>query len=228
MIHSYTSLSMFDKCPQQYYQVRVLKAYPYVQTPEAAFGDHVHKVLEVAGKAATGTPPQRVPLPPDMVGLQWIVDDLLPSLPGTKLFEFEFNFAQNWRTCDARDWNNKYWTGKGDVVAISDDRRYGVYVDWKTGKDTRPDADQLELMAVFMRKAFPTLEGVRAGLLFTQTGKPVTRDYTVHQIPALQSKWEARALEVELAKKSNTWPTKPSALCPWCPHKTCPDRREKR
>lgn len=226
MIHSYSSLSMFEKCPQQFFQVRVLKAYPYQPSPEAQYGDYVHQHLERVGKARTSTPPGAADLPQDLAHLAWITDTLVPSLPGTKMFEFEFNFGRGWHSCGARDWSVKYWTGKGDVVAISEDRKAGVYLDHKTGSDKYPDTDQLELMAVMMKAAFPTLEFIKGGLLFTKTAKTVTRDYTLHQLPALRSKWEAKALDVELAKTSNDWPMKPGPLCPWCPHKSCPNWRE--
>lgn len=221
MIHSYSSLSMFEKCPQQYYQVRVLKAYPYQPSAEAQWGDYAHNQLEAAGNALVQG--QRPQLTPDLSAYQWIVDKLLPSLPGDRLFEFEFNFNRGWQNVAARDWNNKFWTGKGDVIAITPDRKAGIYIDYKTGRDDYPDVKQLELMSVFMKTSFPTLEHVRAGLLFLQTGKAVTRDYTLHQIPALKTMWEQRAMEVELAKSSNSWPMKKSALCPYCPHKTCPN-----
>lgn len=221
MIHSYSSLSMYEKCPQQYYQVRILKAYPYQPSPEAQWGDYVHNQLEAAGKLVIQG--QRPQLTPDLQAYQWIVDNLIPSLPGDVLFEFEFNYNRSWQNVHAKDWNNKFWTGKGDVIAITPDRKTGVYIDYKTGNDRNPDVGQLELMAVFMKTSFPTLEQVKAGLLFTQTGKPITKDYTLHQLPALKSIWEQKAMEVELAKASNTWPMKPSALCPWCPHKTCPN-----
>lgn len=223
MIHSYTALSMFDKCPQQYYQVRVAKTYPYQPSAAAQWGDYVHQHLERVGRARTDVPPQPAELPADLQGYAWVTDQLVPSLPGTKLFEYEFNFSKNWRACGAKEWGVKYWTGKGDVVAISEDRQTGVYLDHKTGNDRYPDTDQLELMAVFMKTEFATLEHIRAGLLFVQTGKAVTRDYTAHQLPALRSKWEAKALEVELAKSSDTWPMKPGPLCPWCPHQSCPN-----
>ncbi len=223
MIHAYSALSMFDKCPQQFYQVRVLKAYPYQPSPEAQWGDYVHQELEKAGRARTWDPAATVNLPPDLAPYQWIVDNLIPSLPGTKMFEVEFNFNKSWHNVGGRDWSVKYWTGKGDVVAISEDRTTGVYVDFKTGGDRYPDTNQLELMAVMMKANYPTLETVDAALLFTQTAKVEKRTYTLHQLPALRSKWGAKALEVELAKQSNTWPMKKSPLCSWCPHKSCPN-----
>ena len=219
-IHSFTSLSMFEKCPQQYYQMRVRKAYPYKPGPEEQWGNHVHNALEAAGNALVGGRPAQ--LPPDLAAYQWIIDGVVAVLPGDRFFEHNFNFNKSWRSVGHKDWNHKYWNGKGDVIAISADRKQGVYIDYKTGSDRYPDLGQLELMAVFMKGDFPTLEHIRAGLLYTQTGKTVTRDYTLHQLPALRTVWETKALEVELALQSNTWPMKKSALCPYCAHTTCP------
>lgn len=221
MIHSYSSLSMFDKCPHQYQQVRVLKRYPYQPGPAAQWGDYVHQELEKAGRLVTLKPPQPAQLPADLAPFQWVVDKLIPMLPGTVMFEVDFNFNKTWHNVGARDWNNKFWTGKGDVVAVSEDRTSGVYVDWKGGNDRFPDADQLELMAVMMKANYPTLQTVHAYLVFLQTGKVEKRTYTEHQLPALRTKWEAKAMEVELAKSSDTWPKKKSPLCPYCPHTVC-------
>jgi hypothetical protein len=221
MIHSYSSLSMYDKCPQQFYQVRVLKAFPYKPGPEAQWGDYVHNELEKAGKLATLTPPRPAQLPPDLAPFQWVVDKLIPMLPGTKMFEVDFNFNRTWHNVGARDWSAKFWTGKGDLVAVSEDRLTGIYIDYKTGNDRYPDTDQLELMGVMMKANYPTLQTVHGHLVFVQTGKVESRTYTEHQLPALRSKWEAKAMDVELAKQSDTWPMKKSPLCPWCPHTTC-------
>ena len=223
MLHSYSSLSTFEQCPQKYYQTRVLRAYPYVPSEEAKWGDRAHKALEQAGNALVSGNLAGSILPPEFAAYQWVINNVVAALPGTKLFEFEFSFTARWLHCGARDWSIKTWTGKGDVIGLSHDRKQGVYLDYKTGNDRYPDVDQLELMTVFMKTAFPTLEYVRAGLLFLQSGKPVTRDYTEHQFPLLRTTWEAKARDVELAQASNTWPMKKSSLCPYCPHKTCPN-----
>lgn len=195
---------------------RVLKLYPFVQSPEAAFGDRAHVALAAALTEGT-------PLPAEFASYQWVVDRVFPALPVVRMAEVGFNFTAQWRSVGARDWQGKAWMGAADVLALTDDRGSAVVVDHKTGKSRYPDLDQLELMALFTMLDNPSVDYVRGVLLFLQDGHTAVRDFTRAQVAVLRSKWDARALAVEAAAAENVWPRKKSALCPWCPHKPCPN-----
>lgn len=43
---SFTAIKSFEQCPQRFYQEKVLKKFPFVQSPQAKRGDIIHKEFE--------------------------------------------------------------------------------------------------------------------------------------------------------------------------------------
>ena len=214
MAHSYTSMKQFQNCPRQYHESRVLKLHPYVQTPEAEFGDRAHKALELAGRDG-------VPLPAEFANYQWVVDDIINRLPGHKYFEYEFSQSKMGSKMDKWDWKNKFWTGKADVLAIDGD--HAVVADWKTGKSKYPDPDQLDLMACFTFSEFPQVNKVSGMLLFLQDGHTETRVFTRDRLHMLYGKFIDVTKQIEFAHESGQWKENKTPLCAWCPCTTCPN-----
>jgi putative RecB family exonuclease len=51
----------------------------------------------------------------------------------------------------------------------------------------------------------------------------VPQDFTRQQGVARKVLFMRDAAEIDLAAQANDWPMKPSHLCPWCPHTSCPN-----
>jgi hypothetical protein len=216
--HSYTSLKEFQQCPRKYHEKRVLKLHPYVQGPEAAFGDYVHQALEAAGKHGT-------PLPPDLAPYQWVVDDVIKRMPGDVRYEHEFSLTKTGTAIPHNDWNRKFWLGKADVLALVGDT--AIVLDFKTGKSKYPDTDQLELMALYTFMEFPQVNTVKGMLLFLNDAVTHATVHSRADFSKMYQKFFAITQEVAHAQDSGSWPEYKSPLCPWCPCTTCPNWRQK-
>lgn len=219
MHHSYSALKMYDQCPAQYHEVKILKLHPFRSTPATEFGVRAHSAMEAAVKFKT-------PLPAEFAAYQWIVDDLLSQLSPGAIPEMPFNFAPDWSEVSPRAWSEKRWNGSADLVDIVDG--HCLIADWKFGKEGGhkfADTDQLAAMALFVMKKRPDVQSVGGVLVFANDGVCVPDDgslfWTRADLPALQAQWEAKADEVELAIEMGVFPPKPNNLCNWCPSTTC-------
>lgn len=93
-----------------------------------------------------------------------------------------------------------------------------------TGK-RRPDFSQLELFALQTFVHFPKVQTVHSKFLWIKEGKSDSEVYTRDKMPILWEKLLTRIKRIEKAAETNTWPAKPSGLCPWCPVLTCKHRK---
>lgn len=218
MAHSYTSLKQFDNCPRQYHEVRVLKKYPFVKTAESEFGDRAHKALELCGRDG-------IPLPDEFKNYQWVIDDIVRRLPGTVTYEHEFSLSASGSVVPHRAWNQKYWTGKADVLAINGD--HAIVIDWKTGSSRYPDPDQLEMMGMFTLMQFPQINRVSGMLLFLQDGTAETAEVSRSTFSVISGKFYTSAKNIEFAQDSGKWPMNKTGLCPYCPVTDCPNWKPK-
>lgn len=222
MVHSYSSLSMYEKCPKQYHAVRIAKRFPYVQSPEALFGEQAHTAIE---KAVINNHPVVAPF--DIY--QWAVDDYVGALKQSYkviMVEHEFNFDIHGVECGAKDWTNKFWIGKADIVASNYDD--AVLIDWKTGNSKYPDTDQLALMAMFGFMQWPHLQTIKGALVFLKDGQAAFAEYNRANLPALQNKFNLIVSKIDDSITSNKWDAIKSPLCPWCPVTDCSNWSEKR
>ena len=105
--------------------------------------------------------------------------------------------------------------GKADVLIL--DPPQAMIVDWKTGK-VREDDRELRQLALLVRANYPEVNRItgcyvwlkegRAGPLYDLTDVNRTYHGTV-------------ASMAEAASYGDDWPTKPNALCSWCPVADC-------
>lgn len=215
--HSYSSLAMHTQCPKQYHQVKIVKRFPYVQTPAAQRGQEIHAALEQLGK--TGV------IDSAFADMRWGFDALVAGIPGTKRYEHSFNFDRDKNKVGGRDWARKYLTGSADVLITFGET--AVVIDWKTGRADYPKPLQLEHMAVFTMWEFPEVTRVVGILVFLEhkgadKGKPiVTVEFTRENLAKYEADMNKLIAQVEQHEAQDFWPPKPSKLCPWCPVQDC-------
>lgn len=109
MIHSFSSLKLFRQCPRKFYEHKVLKLHPYTESPATAHGNRVHAALEHYLK-------DRTPIPEDLSNYAWVCTDIIETFSPHALAEVEFAFRRDGTPCAVRDWNNKHFMGKADVL----------------------------------------------------------------------------------------------------------------
>ena len=79
---SYSSLKEFENCPKKYQEVRILKNYSFVDTPQTIYGKEVHEALELYVRDGK-------PLAKNYLRFKKMVDTLI-AIPGTKYPELKW------------------------------------------------------------------------------------------------------------------------------------------
>ena len=209
---SHSALKNFEGCPRRYHEVNVLNNFPFQETEATRYGTSFHTAAEVYIRDG-------VPLPPEFDYAKGALDVLM-AMPGRKLCEYEMGIAPDLQPCD---FNNKgRWVrGIADLLIIDDDNLTARVVDYKTGNNKYPDRDQLKLMSLMVFKHFPHIRKVSSALLFVVKNDMVKHSMAVEEADAEWWNYRERVARLEACFASNTWNPKSSALCPWCPVKSC-------
>ena len=209
---SHSSLKKYEQCAKQYYEVNVLKNYPFVETEATQYGNEFHKAAELYVRDG-------VPLPPQFLFIKPTID-ALQLKPGRKLCEHKMALTKELNPCDW--WDKKVWVrGMADWLSIDDDNLTAWVIDYKTGNNKYPDREQLRLMSMLVFAHFPHIRVVRSALLFVIKNS-ITKDTMTYDKAADEWwKYRERVARIEKAHETGVWNPKESALCPWCPVKTC-------
>lgn len=209
-VHSYSAGKMFEQCPHRFHEDRVLRRFPFVQGPEAKEGDEIHKAFEL--NIARNKPFARKYK--DMEAIAQAAKDK----PGVKLVEAKWGLTKQFKPCGYFD-DKAYYRYKNDYIAI--DKSKAVLLDWKTGKDSYPDIEQLVEGAVCAFQHFPEIETVEAALVFVKAGTIQRRTYVREDLDDYIDAMAWKYGEIDAALKANDYPKTPTALCPWCPVTEC-------
>jgi ATP-dependent exoDNAse (exonuclease V) beta subunit len=136
---SYSSLKEYENCPKKYHEIRVLKNYEFIDTPQTIYGKEVHEALELYVRDGKE-------LAKNYQRFKKVVDTLI-AIPGTKYPEYKMALDKDLKPCDFDD--EKRWVrGIADLVII--DGKDAYVIDYKTGSNKYPDPKQLRLMATFV------------------------------------------------------------------------------
>lgn len=204
---SYSALNTFKNCPRQYYHLKVAKDVPYEQNASAAYGDKMHKAIEMYGRHGT-------PLPGEFSFAKPMVDTIL-AIPGRKYWEHKVALTEALQPCEyfAKDC---WFRGMIDVLVVGGNRAH--LVDWKSGKSKNADVSQLELMALAVFHSFPEVTKVKAGLAFITENRFLPAVYTADRRDEYWASWLGDIERLDAAYTSGVWNAKPSGLCSgWCP-----------
>jgi CRISPR/Cas system-associated exonuclease Cas4 (RecB family) len=213
---SYSSLKQYKTCPRQYYEIRVAKNFIPREGDDARYGKEVHKALEDYVRDG-------VPLPKFYEQFSRMVDPLL-EIPGTKYCEHEMALDASRQPCkfDGED----YWVrGIADLLIVDGDTAY--IVDYKTGKPTYADPNQLKLMALMTYAHFPEVQKIKGGLLFVMHNAFITDTYDREDTEDLWGAFQSDLFRLGHAYDNGVWPANPTPLCGWCPVATCEFQKER-
>jgi hypothetical protein len=208
---SHSALEDFVNCPRSYHEKRVLKSIPYVQGPEAAYGEVVHKHFEDRLRDGVALPAE--------LHVHEVYLANLEALPGVG--EPERDIAINLRGQSCGYWDDDVWyRGKVDYIKINGNRAR-VY-DWKTGKPHQK-LKQLYEYILWTFIAYPHVEQVYAEYYWTKapqtpTGVTIGRE----RIPELWAMLLPDLRQYAQAFREDIWQPRPSGLCNgWCPVESC-------
>ena len=210
---SFSKLKAFEQCPFQFYNEKVLKRYPQVESEAMLYGTRFHEAAEFYIRDGT-------PLPKAFLFSKAALDKL-NALPGEKLCEIKMGVRADLTACEF-DAEDVWWRGISDLNIM--DNTHARVVDYKTGASAKyADKGQLELMALGTFAKYPEVEEVKAGLFFVIAKTMVPGKYSRGDIPKLWRKWLGKFANMERAFENDVWNKHPSGLCrKHCPVTECP------
>lgn len=214
---SFSALNKFITCPNQFYEVRVLKNYKDEPGEVALWGTYVHKCIEDFVMYET-------PFPDNV---QAYVPQVLQALGDIKnqIFSAEVELALD-KKIQPCEWKDGWVRGIIDFLKI--DTEVAKAVDWKLGK-VKPDSKQLKLFALLVFYHHPGVNTVYTSFEWLQFKTRTEQIYTRDQIPTLWGVFATDLQQYATAFKTDTWQKRPSGLCfGWCPVTGCSNWREKR
>jgi CRISPR/Cas system-associated exonuclease Cas4 (RecB family) len=218
MAYSYSSIREFKQCPRKYYENKVLKKWPFIETDATMYGKEVHKALEdYVGKGVDLGKHSR------FKGLA----DSITRIKGEKLVEFKMSLDYSLQPCDYFH-QDVYLRGIADVIVLDREKGRAYVVDYKTGGAKYPDKEQLELMALMVFRYFPEITHVKAALLFVVHDVTITAEYHKKDAKPKWVNWVAKINEIETARENDVWNEKNGPLCGWCNCEGCPHWSDKR
>jgi len=215
MIYSFSSLSCYETCPQQFYRRYIARDALPADTAQTLQGTKVHESIEHALTSAT-------PLPPEWADMEPMIAPVRRKMP---LARVEQAIHLNRQFEHAVDKLESGFVAKIDVMVINPETRRAVVIDWKTGKP-RKETLQQDCYALAVMLAYPDVEHVttfNSYVMRGETSKP--RDYTRQDIPLLRMELTRRVAQIEADSR---WAPRQGIPfpCHYCSAHNCPSHPE--
>ena len=216
---SYSALNSFLTCPRQYYEMSVAKNYPYVQGPEAKWGDRVHKLIEdhVRNKSKLQNTDEL------NAGMKSTVLDILNRLDRMGCeYVAEGKSSLNHKLKPCGYFDKDTWVRCIlDLLAFHPNGTTATIIDWKTGK-VRPDDKQLKLFALMVFYQYPNITMVDAQFAWLSHDHSTVKVFKREQIGQLWGEFLPDLKRFREAFLTDDWPAKKSGLCQkWCDVTSC-------
>lgn len=141
MVHSYSSISTWRKCPRLFKARYIDKTLPFQDSPAAAKGREIHETLQLCLENRT-PPPGRLRVNPDL----W--DTIIKGNPEP---EMKIAITKEGTECEFFD-KNVWLRGVIDVFLPSKGTK-AICIDWKTGRPGYTDVLQAEIYAAMLHAA---------------------------------------------------------------------------
>jgi CRISPR/Cas system-associated exonuclease Cas4 (RecB family) len=215
---SYSSITLFEQCPNKYYHLRVAKDIKEPDSEAMMYGKDVHLAAENFMRDGT-------PLPEKYAFMRPMLDKL-KAIPGDKHCELKMGLKKvdgRLMPCDffAKD---VWYRGVADLIIINREKGEARVIDYKTGKSAKyADTKQLALMAACVFAHFPTITVVKSGLLFVVSAEFVKADFKAETGYNIFSELDDTLMAREGAYESEVFNPKRNFSCKaWCPVLICP------
>jgi len=209
---SHSGLKDYEGCARRFYEVKVLKNYPFQETVHTKYGKQVHEAAELFVKDGT-------PVPAEYSFMEPILEQLM-KINGRKMPELEMGVREDLTAC-AFDAPDVWARGIADLVIIDDDGLKAWVVDYKTGNDKYPDRDQLILMSLMVFAHFPHIRQVNSSLLFVVKNSMVKHKMMVDQKDFHWGLYRERVAKLQASHTNGVWNPTSTPLCGWCQVKSC-------
>lgn len=207
---SYSALTTYELCPKKYYHLYVARDVKDTDSSFSADGKIVHDAMKarvVDGK----------PLPLNLRHFEKVAAKYA-AIPGEKHGEMKLALNRQFEPVD-------YFAPDVWVRAVIDltvvQKNLAVVVDWKAGK-RKDDPTQMGLNTAVLAQWMPEIAQFKAMFVWLQSTQLTPYSYTRASFTGIWNDLLPRVAKIEEARKTTTFPAKPSPLCGWCPVKSCP------
>ena len=209
--HSFSALKMYENCPRRYMHQRINKEVQDEGSDASKYGERIHEALELRLRDQSPLTDETKKYEPLCAAIEQESED------GELFVEQKMTLNKNltpteWFAPDA------WFRSVLDVLMIHENQKKAFVLDWKTGK-RRPDFTQMEIFALQVFKHYPEVDSVTSALVWLRDYKMDTQVYKREQSNEMWAKIMARINRIYESLEHDTWPPKPSGLCPWCPAK---------
>jgi len=213
---SFSSLKDYINCPRQYHEVKVMKRFNKATTKEMLYGSAAHRACEdYVG--------EDVPLAKNYSHFKPVLDTL-KEIPGVRYLEYKMALDKEGKECD---YGSGYWVrGIVDFMVVDGDTAY--IIDYKTGSSKYADLKQLKLMALMAFAKFPSIQRIKAGLLFIAHNGFTEEEYTREDISDIWAVFHQDLRRLDASYETGVWNPNKTPLCGWCPVRTCEHYKERR
>jgi len=110
--------------------------------------------------------------------------------------------------------------GIADLLIVDGVTAY--IVDYKTGKPTYADPNQLKLMALMVFANFPAVQKIKSGLMFLLHNVFIDEEYERSDVDNLWKLFDDQLQRLNIAFENAMWPPNPTGLCKkHCPVESC-------
>lgn len=205
---SYSRLSVFEKCPKQYYYSSIKKI-PTPQHPAAQRGTNIHDAAERYIKGEDKV------FPKELLQFQDAFEDLQRMYTeGTCVVEEDWAFDTEWKPTGWFD-DDTWGRYKIDAYVKKDDKT--VVIDFKTGRYLGNESSheaQCALYAAATAYKFPETTKIQAELWYLDHGRISRHSYTTEELDVRRKNFHARAMKLSTATEYEATPS--SHACKWC------------
>jgi hypothetical protein len=215
-----SSLSDFVNCPKQFYEKRIAKSVPRVETEEMRWGTRVHKAFEDRQRDGK-------PLPDELEHHEEFMLKLA-TMPGEHFLEYKSGVSRALQPCgffDPAVWSRAVF----DYRKVRDAR--AIIIDYKTGKQHTKFA-QLHVNALHTWIEYPDVDKITVMFYWVASSTSTQETYTRADMAHLWGALTPDLKQYAEAHRTNTWQPRKSGLCNgWCPVMSCdfwqPQRRRR-
>jgi hypothetical protein len=213
LVFTFSILNAYLNCPEAMQRRYIKKDLgPYVETPEIAWGNKVHKAFEL--RVGSGKP-----LPAEME--QWECF-ALPFDRKNAVTEQQIGIDNTGKASPY--WDAPVWF-RGKVDVILTEKNTAFLVDWKTGKSNYEHPFELQTNAVLAKAKFPHLTNIFGSYTWLKENR-MGQVYDLSDTDATLTRMREIAANIEADRAADAWHKKQSGLCGYCPVRDCPHNRK--
>lgn len=212
-IWSYSSISLYRTCPNQWRAKYRDKEVVFKPTEHTIWGTEVHSEAENCIKENRQPTERYKFLAPYLHSIK--------ALNGAASAEVELAVTEDLKPCGF--WDKDAWLrGKLDVLVNQSDK--AIIFDWKTGKAKPSDFGELRCFSLLTFLNYEEVEKTKNVYLWLKKDHPPTHEIIDRsQKGALLDALAVTVERIEESLASDEWPQKQSGLCKsWCDVISCP------